>query len=84
MDRAFLICLLASIAGCGRGTDSTDPFTEGIVIPGATTALTIQVNSRIMLRNGKVKPDIGTLLEDFYERADRQRLFLAKVEFDRW
>jgi hypothetical protein len=32
------------------------------------------------LSNRKVKPDPATLLEDFYQRGDRQRLFFAKLE----
>jgi hypothetical protein len=29
-----------------------------------------------------LRPDLGTLLEDFYQRGDRQRLFLARVDFN--
>jgi hypothetical protein len=32
------------------------------------------------LRNLAVKPSLGVLLEDFFERGDRQRLYLARVE----
>ena len=42
--------------------------------------VTIRVNSRIE-SNRKIQPTLGTLVEDFYLRGDRQRLFFAKVEF---
>jgi hypothetical protein len=31
--------------------------------------------------NRKVVPNLATLLEDFYQRGDRQRLYWVKVEF---
>jgi hypothetical protein len=32
--------------------------------------------------NGReVKPDLATLLEDFHERGDRQRLYVARLDF---
>jgi pimeloyl-ACP methyl ester carboxylesterase len=31
----------------------------------------------------RVQPSLGTLLEDFYARGDRQRLFLAKISVER-
>jgi hypothetical protein len=40
----------------------------------------IYVNIHLGYANRKVVPKLGTLLEDFYERGDRQRLFYAKVE----
>jgi predicted esterase len=43
--------------------------------------VTIYLNSRIDLANRKITPHLGTLLEDFYQRGDRQRLFYAKLEF---
>lgn len=33
--------------------------------------------------HSKVQPDLATLLEDYYKRADRQRLYLARLNFDR-
>ncbi len=42
--------------------------------------VTIRVNSRIE-SNRKIQPSLGTLVEDFYLRGDRQRLFFAKAEF---
>ncbi len=42
--------------------------------------LTIHVNLQVRFKDRKFKPSLGTLLEDFYRRGDRQRLFLAKVE----
>ena len=41
--------------------------------------VTIHLNSR--MSNRKIQPSLGTLVEDFYLRGDRQRLFFAKVEF---
>jgi hypothetical protein len=32
--------------------------------------------------NNKVSPSLATMLEDLYQRGDRQRLFLAKVSLD--
>ncbi|HLJ92686.1 MAG TPA: PHB depolymerase family esterase [Gemmataceae bacterium] len=43
--------------------------------------LMIHLNGRIQSSNRKIQPNLGTLLEDFYQRGDRQRLFYAKVEF---
>src|SRR5262249_49234783 len=40
----------------------------------------IHLNSRIFWSNRKITPTLGTLLEDFYVRGDRQRLFFAKVQ----
>jgi hypothetical protein len=42
--------------------------------------VTIYVSSRVRWANRKVEPNLGTLLEDFYLRGDRQRLFWAKVD----
>jgi polyhydroxybutyrate depolymerase len=43
--RALALCSAVMIAAdCGGATDATDPFADGVVIPGATTALTVQVN----------------------------------------
>jgi predicted esterase len=43
--------------------------------------LTVQVNLQVRWSNRKVTPSLQTLLEDLYQRGDRQQLFLAKVEF---
>jgi pimeloyl-ACP methyl ester carboxylesterase len=43
--------------------------------------VTVHMNSRINWANRKVQPSLRTLLEDFYLRGDRQRLFFAKLEF---
>jgi acetyl esterase/lipase len=40
----------------------------------------IYVNVHLGFGNRKITPNVATLLEDFYERGDRQRLFYAKVE----
>ncbi|MBY0523105.1 MAG: hypothetical protein K2R98_06885 [Gemmataceae bacterium] len=41
--------------------------------------VSIQVNLNLRVRERKLTPSLGTLLEDFYERNDRQRLFLVKI-----
>ena len=42
--------------------------------------VTVNINSHQSLPNQRVKPSLHTLLEDFYLRGDRQRLFTAKIE----
>jgi pimeloyl-ACP methyl ester carboxylesterase len=41
--------------------------------------VTINWNQNIRYKDRKLTPDLGTLLEDFYERGDRSRLFLVKI-----
>jgi len=41
--------------------------------------LTITVNQGGRIKDRKYTPILGTLLEDFYERGDRSRLFLVKI-----
>jgi hypothetical protein len=43
--------------------------------------LTVGVNRKIRWPNRKVGPSLATLLEDLFQRGDRQRLFLAKMDF---
>jgi hypothetical protein len=43
--------------------------------------LTVYVNSEPRLNNQMVRPSLGVLLEDFYDRGDRQRLYLARLDF---
>ena len=38
------------------------------------------LNAKVNFGVRKIAPNLETLLEDFYQRADRQRPFLAKVE----
>lgn len=45
--------------------------------------VTIRLNGGVIWNNRKVKADVNVLLEDFYARGDRQRLYLAKVELGR-
>jgi dienelactone hydrolase len=40
--------------------------------------VTIRVNTQVVWNNKKVPPSLETMMEDFYERGDRQQLFLAK------
>src|SRR5262249_12883802 len=46
--------------------------------PGKPVTMTIQVNNVSRIR--EIKPSLTVLLEDFYQRGDRQRLFVAKEE----
>jgi pimeloyl-ACP methyl ester carboxylesterase len=48
-----------------------------------TKPVTINVNGQIRWMNKRVEPSLPTLMEDFYARGDRQRLFFAKVDIDR-
>jgi hypothetical protein len=48
-----------------------------------TKPLTVRVNSSIRLNNRRVSPSLVTMLEDLYVRGDRQRLYWAKLDFDR-
>jgi hypothetical protein len=41
----------------------------------------VRLNLQLRWANKIVTPSLTTLLEDFHERGDRQRLFLAKLEF---
>jgi hypothetical protein len=45
-----------------------------------TKPVTIRVNGAPERTNKPIKPSLNTLLEDFYLRGDRHRLFLAKLE----
>ena len=45
--------------------------------------VTIRINGSPRLNNRKVAPSMKTMLEDFYARGDRQRLFLARLDFDK-
>jgi hypothetical protein len=40
-------------------------------------------NGQIRWMNKRAEPSLPTLMEDFYARGDRQRLFFAKVDTDR-
>jgi hypothetical protein len=44
--------------------------------------VSINVQPRSVGFTRLVRPDLGTLLEDFAERGDRQRLFWARVDFN--
>jgi pimeloyl-ACP methyl ester carboxylesterase len=43
--------------------------------------LTVWINSARRLSNAMVRPNLGVLLEDLYERGDRQRLVLGRLDF---
>ena len=48
------------------------------LIPGC--GVTIRVNGSSPPTRKLVKPNLATLLKDFYERGDRQRLYLARID----
>lgn len=48
-----------------------------------TKPVTINVNAQTRWMNKKIDTSLPTLMEDFYARGDRQRLFFAKVNIDR-
>ena len=48
-----------------------------------TKPLTVRLNGGTVYVNRQVAPSLTTLLEDLYQRGDRQRLFWAKLEFDK-
>jgi pimeloyl-ACP methyl ester carboxylesterase len=45
--------------------------------------LTARINGGTHFQNRIIKPNVGTMLEDFYQRCDRQRLYWARLDFDR-
>jgi pimeloyl-ACP methyl ester carboxylesterase len=48
-----------------------------------TKPVNINVNGVNRWMNKKIEPSLHTLMEDFYARGDRQRLFFARVDIDR-
>jgi pimeloyl-ACP methyl ester carboxylesterase len=50
-----------------------------------TKPIKIQINGRINWTNNNkpLEPKLETLLDDYYRRADRRRLFFARVDFDK-
>src|SRR5262249_17638097 len=48
-----------------------------------TKPLTVRVNGGVRWNNRRVTPSLTTLLEDLYVRGDRQRLYWAKLDFER-
>ncbi|VTS05828.1 carboxylesterase family protein [Tuwongella immobilis] len=50
-----------------------------------TKPITIRVNGRLTWNNGNkpVQPDLQVMLEDLYKRGDRQRTYIARVDFDK-
>jgi pimeloyl-ACP methyl ester carboxylesterase len=40
----------------------------------------VSFNGRPVVRPMKLRPGVDTLLEDFYQRGDRQRLYVAKID----
>jgi pimeloyl-ACP methyl ester carboxylesterase len=48
-----------------------------------TRPANISVNGVNRWMNKKIEPSLPTLMEDFYARCDRQRIYFAKVDIDR-
>ena len=46
-----------------------------------TKPVTIRVNKDVILGNQKIIPSLKVLLESLYQTGDRQRLFLARIDF---
>lgn len=42
--------------------------------------VSVNVNSQLFLGNRRIRPSLAELLEDFYQRGDRERLYWAKLE----
>jgi hypothetical protein len=53
-------------------------FGRGLKV-NVNAPVTITVNNAVKWAK-PVKPDLSTLLEDFYDRGDKQRLYLARVD----
>lgn len=47
-----------------------------------TKSVSVTVNAQSRWSNRMVVPSLSTLLEEFYQNGDRQRLFLAKMEIN--
>ena len=47
----------------------------------STRPVTVKWNSNAVWNKQTVAPSLATLLEDLADRGDRQRLFVAKLEF---
>jgi hypothetical protein len=45
--------------------------------------ITVRINFGVPIgwSNRKILPSLETLLEDFYQRGDRQRLYVARLDF---
>jgi hypothetical protein len=48
-----------------------------------TKPVTVRVNGSLRWNNRRVAPSLATMLEDLYARGDQQRLYWAKLDFDR-
>jgi hypothetical protein len=47
-----------------------------------TKPVTVRIDGREVMRGAKVPMNLGTMLEDLYQRGDRQQLFFAKLPFN--
>jgi hypothetical protein len=42
--------------------------------------VSVSINTNSRIRDRELTPSLATLLEDFYQRGDRQRLFFLKLD----
>jgi hypothetical protein len=45
--------------------------------------VSMRVNDAIVLNKKMVKPSLAVMLEDLYQRGDRQRVYLAKLDWSK-
>jgi pimeloyl-ACP methyl ester carboxylesterase len=48
-----------------------------------TKPVTVRINGIVRTLNTRVQPSLTTLMEDLHARGDRQRLFWARLDYDR-
>jgi pimeloyl-ACP methyl ester carboxylesterase len=79
----------ATVAAKVAGGNQIGVFTDGVksvsLWLGRGTVdfdkpITVRLNYNLRLNGVTVKPSLAVLLEDFHERGDRQRLYLARID----
>jgi pimeloyl-ACP methyl ester carboxylesterase len=68
-----------TITGVDRATVWLGRTAAGRTQVDFSRPLTVRANLQTMWANRKVSPSLAVLLEDLYERGDRQQLFVAKI-----
>lgn len=68
--------------GIGGGTIYVERDMEGNTLIDFNKPVTVYANLRARFANKQVSPDLEVLLEELYERGDRQRLVLGKFDLD--
>lgn len=74
--------IVLATSGIKRLTVWLGRDTQGRDMIDFTKPLTIRVNGGAVVSNKPVKPSLQTMLEDLYQRGDRQRLFFVKERID--